>query len=235
VFPVGLLLLFPLIFLAITCVTSWLFGGLYNTAFKQLRGERIAVGDLFTGGKYFVRILVAQLLIGIAASIGFFLFIIPGLIVFGLTFLTIPIIVESGKGAIDAIKASIEITKRDLIMLTLFAIALGFIASAGSFLCGVGALATFPLLFLGHALAYRDCVGMAGAQRQEQYMPPPPPDYRSYTPSQEPQAQPWSAPTYTSPPPQPAWSESTTCPHCGATLARATNFCNQCGRPLRSA
>jgi len=237
VFPVGLFMLFPVIFLAIACVTSWLFGGLYNAAFKQLRGEQVSVGDLFTGGKYFVRILGAQLLIGIAYFIGSFLLFIPALIVLGLTFLTVPMIVEGGKGTIDAIKGSIEITKRDWIMFTLFAIALSFIAFAGSLACGVGVLATLPLLFLGHALVYRDCVGMRGAQRQDQFMPPPPPDYRSYTPSQEPQAQPWSAPTYTSPPPQPQWSESTTttCPHCGATLARATNFCNQCGRPLRSA
>jgi predicted amidophosphoribosyltransferase len=35
----------------------------------------------------------------------------------------------------------------------------------------------------------------------------------------------------------PAVSESATktCPHCGATLARVVNFCNQCGRPLRNA
>jgi hypothetical protein len=218
------------------CAMPWMAGGLYNAAFKQLRGERIAVGDLFSGGKYFVRILGAGLLIGIAYCIGFFLLFIPALIVLGLTFLTIPMIVEGGKGAIDAIKESIEITKRDWIMFTVFAIALSFIAGAGAIACGVGALATYPLLFLGHALAYRDLVGMPGAQGQGQFMPPPPPDYRSYTPSQtpaEPQSPSWEAPTYVSPPtPE---STTKTCPHCGATLARAVNFCNQCGRPLRGA
>jgi hypothetical protein len=252
-FPVGIFLLFPVIFLAIICVMSWLTGGLYNTAFKQVRGERISVGDLFSGGKYFTRILGAALLIGIAAGIGSIL-VIPALIIAGLTFLTVPMIVEGGRGTIDAIKGSIEITKRDWLMFTLFAIALSFIASAGVYACGIGVLATMPLAFLAPSLAYRDCVGMSGAQMQGQFMsPPPPPDYRDYAPSQtpdyrdyaphqtpaqpqapsQPQSPAWAPPNYGSAPtPE---SAAKTCPHCGATLARAVNFCNQCGRPLRGA
>ena len=53
VFPVGLLLLYPVIFLAIATLMSWLAGGLYNAAFKQLRGEAIGVGDLFSGRAVF--------------------------------------------------------------------------------------------------------------------------------------------------------------------------------------
>jgi hypothetical protein len=237
VFPVGLFIFYPVIFLAITIVLSWLMGGLYSAAFKQLRGEQIAVGDLFSGGRYFGRMLGALLLILIASYIGVFLFVIPGLIVYGFVFLTFPMIVEGGKGTIDAIKASIEVVKRDWIMFTLFAIVLYLLSFSGAIACGVGALATAPLLFLGHALIYRDCVGIPGAQMQGQFMPPPPPpDYRDYAPSQspaQPQAPSWEAPTYVSTPsPE---SAAKTCPHCGATLARAVNFCNQCGRPLRGA
>jgi hypothetical protein len=265
-FPVGIFMLYPVMGLAMLAAVSWLAGGLYNAAFKQVRGEQIAFGDLFSGGQYFARILGAGVLVGIAAAIGSVLCFIPGLIVSGLAFLTYPMIVEGGKGTIDAIKASIEVTKKQWVMFTIFAIALGFIAGAGAIACGVGALATYPLLFLGHALAYRDLVGIPGAHGQGQFMPPPPPpDYRGYTPSQTPfeappppdyrgytpsetpsqtpppppppaaqqQSPSWSAPTYVTP----AVSESTSksCPHCGATLARAVNFCNQCGRPLRSA
>lgn len=252
-FPIGLLLLYPVIFLVIASVMAWLGGGLYNTAFKQVRGEQIAISDLFSGGKYFVRILGAIFLIWIAVGIGSIFLVIPGLIVAGLLFLTIPMIVEGGKGTIDAIKSSIEVTKHDWIMFTIFAFALGFLATVGIYACGIGALATMPLLFLGHALAYRDCVGVGAARRQEQFMPPPAPDYRTYTtPETEayapsPQQQSWSAQPPQAPPPQPAqpWAAPTflnqpaepepappTCPHCGATLARVMNFCNQCGRPL---
>jgi hypothetical protein len=147
-------------------------------------------------------------------------------------------IVEGGKGTIDAIKASVEVTKRDWLMFTLFAIALALIAGAGGIACGVGVLATYPLLFLGHALAYRDLVGMPGAHSQGQFMaPPPPPDYRDYAPAQtpaQPQAPAWAPPPNYGSTPAPE-SAAKTCPHCGATLARAVNFCNQCGRPLRGA
>ncbi|HZF37392.1 MAG TPA: hypothetical protein VE715_01095, partial [Blastocatellia bacterium] len=164
VFPVGLFLLYPVLILAILGASAWMLGGIYNAAFKQLRGERIAVGDLFSGGQYFVRILGALLLIAIAANIGAVFCLIPGLIVYGLTFLTYPMIVEGGKGTIDAIKASIEVTKQNWVMFTVFAVALYLLASAGAIACGVGVLATMPLLFLGQALAYRDLVGIPGAQ-----------------------------------------------------------------------
>jgi hypothetical protein len=236
-FPTGIFALYPVFYLVILCAASWLMAGLYNSAFKQIRGEQIAIGDLFSGGPFFTRMLGALILIAIAAGIGSVLCVIPGLIVYGLAFLTYPMIVEGGKGTIDAIKASVEVTKRDWIMFTIFAVALYLIAMAGMIACGVGLLATMPLLFLGQALAYRDCVGMSGAQSQGQFMPPPAaPDYRSYTPSQtpaQPQAQPWVAPTFVAPPePEPS---TKTCPHCGASLARVVNFCNQCGRPLRGA
>jgi hypothetical protein len=131
-------------------------------------------------------------------------------------------------------------------MFTIFALALSVIASAGSIACGVGVLATAPLAFLGHALAYRDLVGIPGAQWQEpgqgQYTPPPAPDYRPYAPSTPPVAPSWATPTevsmpVTAPPVAPPAPEPANkiCPHCGATLARVVNFCNQCGRSLRDA
>src|SRR5262249_33822023 len=43
--------------LVIYTISLWLYGGLYNSAFKQLRGEQIAVGNLFSGGKYLARML----------------------------------------------------------------------------------------------------------------------------------------------------------------------------------
>jgi hypothetical protein len=273
-FPVGIFALYPVFYLVLLAAVSWLISGLYSAAFKQLRGEQISVGSLFSGGPYFFRVLGALLLIAIAAGIGSVFCLIPGLIVYGLAFLTYPMIVEGGKGTIEAIKASIEVTKKDLVMFTIFALAVYIIAMAGGLACGVGVLATAPLLFLTQALAYRDLVGVSGAQPSAQfaapgygsytpsqtpyappdygsYAPPPPtpstppqPEYRSYTPSQEPPQPPSQTPP---PPPAPPWAAQTnvspvvsesatkTCPHCGATLARVVNFCNQCGRPLRNA
>lgn len=224
VFPAGALIMFPVLYLALFTVIAWLSGGVYHAGFKQLRGEPISVSDLFAGGPYFARMLGAIVLIAVLASIGMLLCIVPGLIVYGLTLLTFPMIVAGGKGTIDAIKSSIEVTKGNWLMFTLFAIVLYVVAGLGALACGVGILATMPLLFLSQVLAYRDCVGVAGARSYDQFMPPPPPDYRpsaaSYTPA---------APSFTEPPPEPTTS---ICPRCGATLSRAANFCNQCGQTL---
>jgi hypothetical protein len=247
-FPIGIFAFYPVIFLVVFSVLAWLMGGLYRAAFKQLRGEQIAVNDLFSGGQYWGRMLGALILIGIFASIGGIFCIIPGLIVYGMTMLTFPFIVEGGKGSIDAIKESIEVTRRDWIMFTLFWLASYLLASLGVLACGVGVLATMPLLFLSQALAYRDCVGVAGARSQMQFVPPPTPEYRSTPPSYSdarytpmPPQQP--EPVLMAPPPQPESvpmappvppeSANIVCPHCGATLTRAANFCNQCGGILR--
>jgi len=241
--------------LVINIVMTWLYGGLYNAAFKQLRGEQLTVGNLFSGGKYLARMLGIALPFGIGYAIIYqlspllyFVLLIPALILLGPALFMFPMIVEGGKGSIDAIKASIEVAKRDWIMFTLFFIVLGLLSGAGALACLIGLLATAPLLFLGQALAYRDCVGMSGAQMQGQFMPPPPPpDYRDYAPSQTPDYRDYAQPQAPSQPQSPAWappnygstptpeSAAKTCPHCGATLARAVNFCNQCGRPLRGA
>src|SRR5215475_13263618 len=160
-----------LVTLVIDTILFWLYGGLYNAAFKQLRGEQIAVSNLFSGGKYLARMLGVVLPIAIGYSIIYLfspllyiILLIPALIVFGPALFIFPMIVEGGKGSIEAIRASIEVAKRDWIMFTLFFIVLFLIAGAGVFACGVGLLATLPLLFLGQALAYRDCVGIPVAQ-----------------------------------------------------------------------
>lgn len=242
-----LFLAYPIIALIMGSAASYMLGGLYNAAFKQIRGEQITIGDAFSGGKYFTRLFVSGLLIGIAYLLGSMCLLIPGLIVLGFTFLSFPMVVEGGKGAIDAIKASIELTKKNWLMFTLFALALNFLAGIGAMACGVGILATYPLLFLGHSLAYRDLVGIPGVDAQLEYATPPaPPDYRDYaptsyapasyepTPYAQPESAPWEAPTYMSPAPDPEPEPANkTCPNCGASLARVVNFCNQCGYSLR--
>jgi uncharacterized membrane protein len=265
----GLALLFNIVMLAPTIVAlgnfSWLGGGMFDAAFKQLRGEQITINNLFSGARSFTRLLGALLLVQLPLNIASIIlnFIFPGLslilfipllIIPGLAFFTAPMIVEGGKGAIDAIKASIEVTKQNLVMFIIFGLAVGIIAFSGAIACGVGLLVTLPLLFLTQALAYRDVVGDSVAQTPGQYTPTTdygyytpepyqtpaaPPDYRSYTPTPSPappapsQPQSWEAPTFVSP--AAPETPSMTCPHCGAVLARMLNFCNQCGRPLRSA
>lgn len=258
------LLLIPVFLIVVLLAAAYLSSGMYRAAIRQARGETISVGDLFSGGDCFLRVLGLLVLLTIAQIVIAFVFSVPGmiveplqslgsaarnipyLIINGFIFFAIPLIVDRNAGVFEAISASIEATKSQWWMFAIFAFVLGLLSGIGVVGCFVGLLVTMPFYFTTPAIAYRDTFGLPGARNYEEFsVPPPPPDYRNYTPPQTPaqemQAQQWSAPTYVTPqpppqsqPPQPG-STTATCPHCGATLARMLNFCNQCGRPLRGA
>jgi hypothetical protein len=170
----------------------------------------------------------------------------------GLLFFTLPLIVERRMGVIDAMKLSFETTRPNMWMFMLFAFVVGLMASLGQLACYVGLLVTYPLHFLITAAAYKDIFGVAGARQIPAMQSPPayaPQAYnqqswanqppQSYAPPQPPAQQPPRQ--YAPPPPvrpqvpaQPSESATTNCPHCQAVLPRAANFCNFCGKPLRS-
>ncbi len=174
----AMLVLYPIIFL----VASYLMGGYYKTAFKQLRGEPTSLGDLFSGGDCFLRVAGTLLCVIILSIIGGALCIIPGFIAQGLCYFAIPLAVEKKLGPIAAVQASIEATKKDWLMYTFFAFIVQLIASLGAIVCYVGLLASYPLHFIITAVAYRQIFGLDGMNSPASYSPPPPPSYGDYSP-----------------------------------------------------
>jgi hypothetical protein len=250
----GLLLLIPVLLIVVFLSTAYLLSGMYSAAIRQVKGEAISVGDLFSGGDCFLRVLglivlvtIAQLAVRIVFSVpgliieelaplGRLASSIPSIIISGFIFFAIPLIVDRKMGVFEAISASVKATKAQWWMFAIFVFVLGLLSGIGLLGCLVGVLVTAPFYFTTPAVAYRDTFGLPGAQNYEAF-PPPPPDYRDYAPSQapaQPQAPAWEPPPNYGSTPTPE-SAAKTCPHCGATLARAVNFCNQCGRPLRGA
>jgi uncharacterized membrane protein len=235
-------------------LSSLMMGGVYRTAFKQMRGETISIGDLFSGKELAISVLLTQLLVGLCTMGGAILCFFPAYIVAGLLFFAVPLVVEKGMSPVDALRASFEKTKGNWLMFTLFAFVTTLMAGAGAIACYVGALATMPLYFLTIAVAYRDVFGVAGVRGGQQmpssyaspswqqggqpsYMPPPP-QYappqtpQSYAPPQVPQSYMPPQPAPPMMPPQPAVSDQITCPNCNALLSRTAKFCNYCGKPL---
>jgi uncharacterized membrane protein len=205
-------------------LTVFLIGGAYRAAFKQLRGGRVEFRDLFSARDCYWRLLGATVIHGALVFIGAMLCILPAFIVGGLLFFTAPLIIERNLTIADAIRASRELTQRRLWMFILFAFLVQLIASVGSYICYVGLLATWPLMFTITAVAYRDCFGVEGAQgfaqapsspQQTGYGPPP----VNETP-----------PVNEAPPvnePQPA-----VCPNCQASLPASAQFCFRCGTSI---
>jgi hypothetical protein len=228
------LLFFPLMLASvffIMAAVSYMTGGLYRAAFKQLRGGRVELRDLFSGGDRALPVLGASLLIAILTMIGAILCVIPAYIVMGLFFFTVPLIIERGMGVGDAMRTSYEMGKQNILMFTLFAFVVGLISQIGAYACYVGLLATFPLQFTITAVAYRDLFGLEGARsflgpasqmpspyaQPSPYAPPP----SAYTP-----------PSYAPPPPYaPSAPQPRSCRNCHASLPETATFCPRCGTP----
>jgi uncharacterized membrane protein len=154
-------------------VAAFFTGGMHNAALKQLKGGKVELRDLFSGGGTYFPILISSILGAILTMVGIMLCVVPGFIVGGCLFFTAPLIIERKLGAIEAMKASYELTKNNILMFTLFAFVVQLIAQAGSYACYVGLLATIPLLFTITAVAYRDSFGVEGAQYFTQPSTPP--------------------------------------------------------------
>lgn len=283
-------------------VGSFMLTGFYKTAIKQVRGEPISVGDLFSGTDSFLRVLGFTFLIslaGIAILIAFMIlssiaeeFAILGqlvqsgvsLVLQGLLFFSIPLIIDKNMGIIEAIQTSIQATKSNWWMYLLFLIVMSIIMGVSMIPCGLGLFVTVPMYFLAPALAYRDIFLSSNSsdfdkyssappspnyytpqpqfsnppQPQfsappQQFAPPAPPQQfappappQPYSPPPAPQFPPVMSTQQYTPPPPPATpppapglhSQETqlmgkNCPNCGVALTRVSNFCNQCGSPIK--
>lgn len=197
---------------------AFAMGGAYRAAFKQLRGGRVEFRDLFSARDCYWRLLGATLIHFLLAIIGTMLCVIPAFIVAGLFFFTMPLIVERNLGVFDAMRASRDVTRGNLLMFTLFAFVVQLIASAGSYACYVGLLATWPLMFTINAVAYRDCFGVSGARSFSQTTSSTQPGYALppsiYTPAPAPTPQPLA------------------CPNCQTSLPATAQFCFNCGTSM---
>ncbi len=216
----GFYLGFFALFIVLMPLTVLLMGGAYRAAFKQLRGGRVEFRDLLSARDCYWRLLGAALMHVVLGFIGGMLCIIPAFIVGGLLFFTFPLIVERNMGVFEAMRASRDLTQRKLLMFILFAALVQLIASAGSYVCYVGLLATWPLMFTITVVAYRDCFGVEGAKSFAQAPSPQQPGYGSGY---------GSGPVPDSPPVE---QQSMVCPNCQASLPAAAQFCFRCGTNL---
>jgi hypothetical protein len=201
-------------------LTAFLTAGITRAAIKQTRGETIAPGDLFSGKDSFLGVLgvlgiitlldiVLIVMLAVVSSVSselgalFSLFrVIFRIVAMGLLFYSIPLIVDTKAGVIDAIRTSISTTLSQWWMYVLFALVLVIIMGVGAIPCGLGLLVTVPMYFLATAAAYRQT--FAGQDRPDfdHFATPPPPSfYQAQPPSTYP-----VAPEYPAAPPRPQFS-----------------------------
>ena len=111
-------------------------------------GGEAAVGGL---------IIVIALIVLIAAA--------GGVVLSGVIFFMFAHIAARNANPLEALSASWEVVRRNFVMFCWVGLVYGLISSAGSLVCGVGLLVTYPLIIAAHAKAYADHFGIEGFDR----------------------------------------------------------------------
>ncbi len=155
---VMMILILVLMMIGMLVYVSYVMGGMYKAAFKQIRGEKIETSDVWSGGFALgLKIAGANIVITMLVIAGAMLCYVPAFIVAGLVYFTVPLIVKKEMGISEALSRSYEITKKDWLMFTLFAFVAGMIAQIGTYACYIGIIFTLPLMYTISAVAFMDC------------------------------------------------------------------------------
>lgn len=138
--------------------------GLIRFLLNVVRGEPMNIGDLFTGGRFFWRLLGSTIIYGLIVVVGTMACIVPGII---LALMFAPfgyLLVDEDLPGIDCIGKSREVTKDNLGALFLLAIAAFGINVLGILALCIGTIFTGPLTTLFFAVAYCKMTGQRTAE-----------------------------------------------------------------------
>ncbi len=144
-------------------IVSWLVNiyltmGYLRMTLAVVRGEPADFMMLFSGTPYLVAGVVASILISLGTTFGFLLLIVPGVIVaLGWSF-TLFLVVDRDLGPIEALSMSWQITNGEKAMLFGWFFVAGCIIMAGVAACCVGVLIAGPVVAVGTAYVYDNCV-----------------------------------------------------------------------------
>lgn len=141
-------------------VGSYMAGGIASFTLKVARGQPVSFGEVFSGGRYFGRMLVATIGLYVAVLIGLVLCVIPGYIVgLGLSMYTF-VVVDQGLPGIDALKKSWEMTQGHKLNIFVYFLLALLVSIAGFLACGIGVLlGSYPVLAVGFAYIYMKIKG----------------------------------------------------------------------------
>jgi hypothetical protein len=157
-------------------IATFLECGAIAMALKMARGEQAGIGDIFSGGRFFGRMLVVRFLTMIAVVIGLVLLVVPGIII-GLGLMLAPYyIVDQDLDAIGAMKASWDATKGQKGDLFLLGLLNFLVILLGLCVLGVGVFVALPVAQLATTFAYLHIAGRIAPAAA-----PPPRAYDPYS------------------------------------------------------
>ncbi len=137
-------------------VAGFFLGGMIRMAVNQVRGRQPHLGDLLSITDVWFDLALGSALLGLLLFVGWYLLVVPGLIVGGLLMFMYPLIVDGGLPATGAIIQSYEALKAQWLVATVVHFAVAAVAGLGGLLGGIGLVVTGPLYALSIAVMYRD-------------------------------------------------------------------------------
>ena len=129
--------------------------GILKIALKLCDGEDAELADVLSCVPQGAPFILGSILYGLIVSVGFLLFIIPG-IIWGIKFQYFAYaIIDKKLGPVEALKESSRITTGAKWDIFLFGLLLGLLNFLGALCFGVGLLATVPTSMVAYAFVYR--------------------------------------------------------------------------------
>ena len=174
---IGYILGFQAFVFVWTLPCIWLGIGQAIIFLKVARGQPAEIGELFTGGPFFLTALLASILCGLAVFAGICLCIVPGIIVALMFSQFMYLIVDQRLDVIESLSVSHQITTGNKATLFLLFLVLGLIAMGGACACGIGLIFAIPFMQVSMVVAYLTMTGQPTAeqmQMQQMQMPPGP-------------------------------------------------------------
>ncbi|MEI6915732.1 MAG: hypothetical protein WCL39_11415 [Armatimonadota bacterium] len=148
--------MFLVIALCALLLGPWIMAGWYKMAANQIRGIPISIADTFSHGELIPKMLGVCILYWFSMMVGFLGCCIGAYVVGGLLMLAMPLAVDQPLGVLECLSQSFEKLKKDWLMATLFYLVVSMLGGMGAYVCYVGLLVTYPLMFLSIAILYRD-------------------------------------------------------------------------------
>ncbi|MGD9774353.1 hypothetical protein [Diaphorobacter sp.] len=138
---------------------------------REGRGEAVQIGDVFRGFDDFVPAFVAWLISSLVLSVGFFLCVIPGLLIMALPSVALYLVARGERDGVAAFNQAWRTVTQNLGSAFVCALVLGIVGSLGFLLCWVGALLTLPISVIGSYYMARQLLGDGPASDEPVALP----------------------------------------------------------------
>lgn len=140
-------------------IPAQLFGiflqiGVTKVLFKVARGKEATIGEIFSGGRYFLRMLGSSIVFGLMLVAGLIACVVPGIIVLLMFWPFVYVLVDEEPDGIQCLWRAKEITQGNWGSAFVLALAAMGINLLGLMACCVGIIFTAPLTQLMFAVAY---------------------------------------------------------------------------------